>query len=133
MRQEIASKLAECSSNREGLVALLNHLDEERRSIKSHLRLISSEPKLAGELARGRKRQEQIRKIQDKISFIQVEREAVRNKLGALKREHKSLNRVVNSRAPEFSQAFMAAAELCLSEELFVELEAKAQEILTAR
>ncbi|WP_456380170.1 hypothetical protein [Thiolapillus sp.] len=61
-----------------------------------------------------------------------AEREAVRARLGVLKMDAKALNRAVNNRKIAFCHAFVAAAERLLPEELFLELEQKATEMLSA-
>jgi len=50
--------------------------------------------------------------------------------LGQLKNDSRALNRVVNSRKPEFCHAFMAAAERMLEPELFHEIEIRAGRML---
>ncbi|MFC1336949.1 MAG: hypothetical protein G8D89_22325 [gamma proteobacterium symbiont of Clathrolucina costata] len=131
MRQEIADKLSECGNDREKLLTLMAEIDTEKRSLKSRLSRISSEPD--GDFGRGRERQVQIRKMKDKEWFLTEEREMVRAKLGSLKMDQKALNRAISSRAPEFGHAFIAAAERILSEEQFSELELRAAELLSAR
>ena len=128
MRQEFAAKLKNFGNDREKLTALMAEIDTEKRSIKSRLSRISSEPD--GEFGRGRERQVQIRKMKDKESFLTEEREIIRAKLGQLKMDKKALNRAVNSRSEEFSHAFIAAAEHILPEELFLEIEQRAAEII---
>lgn len=117
-----------CGNSRQKLLTLMGDLDEVKRSLKDRLTRLSSEPD--GEFGRGRERQEQIRKIKAKQGFINDEREMIREKLGRLKMDAKSLNRAVSSRSPDFSHAFIAAAERMLSDELFLDLEVRAQEIL---
>jgi len=124
-------KLKDCSSNKEMLIALMAEIDAEKRSLKSRLTQLSSEPE--GDYARGRKRQTNIRKIKDKISFLTEEREQVRKKLGSLKTSKKTLNKITNSRKPDFQAAFMVAAEQLLDEKTFLEIEAKASELLLSK
>ncbi len=127
---EFMEKVAALSSDREKLLALMNELDANKRSIKSRLRRMSSEPD--GKFGRGRERQVQIRKMRDKLGFLTVEREYVRRILGQLKGDKKALNRVVNGRKLEFCHAFMAAAERMLEPELFHEIEIRAGSMLEA-
>ena len=61
----------------------MNNLDAEKRSVKSHLSRLSSEPD--EQYAHGRERQILIRRMKDKLSFLTEEREIVRKKLGELK------------------------------------------------
>lgn len=128
LSQEFAQKLQDAGNNQTALVALMNSIDEEKRSIKSALSQLSSEPHEA--LARGRERQTKIRRMKDKISFLTEEREIVRAKLGRMKMEKKALNRATSEKKAHFAHAFMAAAERSLPAELFNELETKAAEIL---
>ena len=53
-------------------------------------------------------------------------------RLGEIKANSKALNKQQHSpkNKPEFSQAFMVAAELLLSEEQYLELEIKAAQIV---
>jgi hypothetical protein len=60
MRQEFIDKLQACGINREKLMSLMAEIDAEKRSLKSRLSRMSSEPD--GEFGRGRERQVQIRK-----------------------------------------------------------------------
>lgn len=125
---EFAQKLQDAGSSQAALVALMSEIDEEKRAIKSALSQLSSEPD--AQYARGRERQVKIRRMKDKISFLTEEREIVRIKLGRLKMDKKALRRATSSRSIEFSQSFMAAAERMLPEETFIQLEARAAEML---
>jgi inorganic triphosphatase YgiF len=131
MRQEFLVKLTSCGNDKQRLTALLAEIDEQKRSLKSRLSRMSSEPE--GEFGRGRMRQEQIRKMKDKASFLTQEREIVRAKLGSLKMDQKALNRAVNNRCAEFAHAFIAAAQRLLSDEQFMELELRAAEIISSK
>jgi len=122
-------RIIECGNDRDKLLAFMYELDAEKRSLKSRLSQLSSEPD--GEYARGRKRQTNIRKIKDKISFLTEEREFVRKKLGSIKTSKKSLNTATNNRKPDFLAAFMVAAEQFLDEERFLDIEAKAAELMS--
>lgn len=121
-------ELESCGNDQQKLVALMAQLDETKRSLKDRLTRLSSEPN--GEFGRGRERQEQIRKIKAKQGFLTDERELVRAKLGRIKMDTKALKRITNSRKSDFTMAFMAAAERVLSEDQFIDLEIRAQEIL---
>jgi hypothetical protein len=131
MRPEFIDQLQACGLNREKLATLMAEIDIEKRSLKSRLSRISSEPN--GEFGRGRERQVQIRKIKDKISFLTEEREIVRAKLGTIKMDQKVLNKVIHTRSVDFGLAFTAAAERILTEEQFLELEIKASEMLLVK
>ena len=125
---EFAQKLEDAGNNQRNLVSLLNAIDEEKRSLKSALSQLSSEPD--GPYARGRERQVKIRRMKDKMSFLTEEREIVRQKLGRIKMDKKAVNRAASRRTVEFAHAFMAAAERVLPGEMFNELETRAAEIL---
>ncbi len=131
MRQEIAQQLTNCAGNRQSLLALMEALDEENRSIKRRLRRFSSEPAQKGN--HGRERQVQIRRMKDKLAFLKEERAAVKNALGQLKADQKALNRAVNGRSVEFANAFLAAAERDLPDEVFSRLEQRATLMLEQR
>lgn len=128
LSQEFAQKLEEAGSDQKALASLMNEIDETKRSIKSALSQLSSEPN--GQHARGRERQVKIRRMKDKLSFLTEEREIVRQKLGRIKMDKKALNRARSSRNTDFTHAFMAAAERLLPEEVFNEIESRAAEIL---
>ncbi|MFK5950188.1 MAG: hypothetical protein QM500_15595 [Methylococcales bacterium] len=130
MREDFLNKFQLCGNDRNKLSALMAEVDAEKRSLKSNLNRLSSEPD--GELSHGRKRQVSIRKMRDKESFLTSEREFIRNKLGSMKMDKKSLNKCINNRSVDFVHAFMAAAERLLSEETFLEIESRASEILSA-
>ena len=125
---EFLQRFEACGNNQAQLVKLMAEIDETKRSLKDRLTRLSSEPD--GPFGRGRERQEQIRKIKAKQGFLTDEREMVRHKLGTLKLDQKALNRAKSNRSADFSQAFMAAAELILSDEVFEQIEARAAEIL---
>lgn len=103
-------------------------MDEEKRSIRSTMMMWSNETKEQGGLE-GAERYRKLRKKKDRMSFLKEEREYVRQKLGQLKEDQKSLQRAAHSKI-EFVHAFMAAAERTLSEETYLALEAKAGEIM---
>lgn len=120
-----ANRVANVAHSKSQLIDLMNELDVEKRSIRSYMTLWSSAPKEDGGLA-GSKRSLKLRSMRDREGFLIEEREYVRQKLGELNGDQKALNRTVNKRSLEFSQAFMAAAERMLSEDLFLDIEAKA-------
>jgi len=129
---EFTQQLQDCGSDRDKLLTLMAEIDAQKRSLKSRLTQLSSEPD-GSDYARGRKRQTNIRKIKDKIGFLTEERERVRKKLGSLKMNKKALNKTTNSRKPDFQAAFMTAAEILLDEATFLEIEAKASELLLSK
>lgn len=129
--QEFAEKFAQAGSNRNALLELMADIDQEKRSVKSALSQLSSEPDERH--AKGRQRQEKIRRLKDKMSFLTEEREMVRVKLGQLKMDQKAVKRAQSNRALDFCQAFMAAAERILPEETFKEIEGRAAEIMSSK
>lgn len=129
LSQEFVLKVAEISHSKPELINLMNELDEEKRSIRSHMRQWSNEPKEEGGL-HGPERYRKLRKLKDRLSFLIEEREYVRQKLGELNGDQTSLKRITNSSKAGFCEAFVAAAERTLSEEAFMQLEARAAEIL---
>lgn len=100
-------------------------------TLKSRLSQLSSEP--SEQHAKWRERQILIRRMKDKMSFLTEEREMIRSRLGRIKMDQKALNRSTNKAEPDFAHAFMAAAERTLPENEFLELEARAAEILQSR
>lgn len=126
--ERFMNKLNEASVSREKLIQLLAELDEEKRSVRSSLSQLSSEPTTAS--LKGRERQAAIRRMKDKISFLTEEREAVRQRLGQIKEERKATNRRSPARNAVFTNAFVAAAESILSEQKFLEIELKAAQII---
>ncbi len=127
MHQDFLERLNEIGYDKKALTALLNDLDAEKRSIKSRLSQLSSEPKEGDPT--GRDRQTLIRRMKDKSSFLTEEREIVRERLGQIKVNQTYLNKA-KARKPDFCEAFMAASEALLDEERFNEIEARAQSIL---
>ncbi|WP_045861631.1 hypothetical protein [Teredinibacter purpureus] len=127
MRQEFIEKLDEASWSKSKLKSLIEHIDAEKRSIKSRLSQLSSEPKDNDPV--GRERQVLIRRMKDKSSFLTEERAIVIARLGKIKINQAALNRANCSKAG-YAEAFMAAAEYRLDEELLSELDQLAASIL---
>jgi len=128
LSEEFVTKVSAISHDQQQLIELMNQLDEEKRIIRSSQRTRSNSEKGDGGLA-GSKRYKTLRKLKDRISFLIEEREYVRQTLGELKRDQKTLNKATNQKI-DFTQAFYAASEITLPEELFLQLEAKAQQLL---
>ncbi|MCG7878893.1 MAG: hypothetical protein AB2669_07160 [Candidatus Thiodiazotropha endolucinida] len=128
LSEEFVLRVSEISHSKKMLVDLMNQLDEEKRSIRSFQRQWSNDTKNNGGL-HGPERYRKLRKLKDRISFLIEEREYVRQKLGELNGDQKSLSRAAHKNI-EFVHAFMAAAERILSEDTFIDLEAKASEIM---
>jgi len=121
-------KVSEIAHSKTNLLELMNQLDEEKRSIRSTMMAWSNDTKEQSGL-KGAERYRKLRKKKDRMSFLIEEREFVRQKLGQLKEDQKSLRRAAHINI-EFIHAFMAAAERTLSEEAYLALEAKAGEIM---
>jgi len=121
-------KVTEIDYDKELLITFMNELDEEKRSIRSFMRKYSNEPKEAGGGV-GSERYRKLRRLKDRLGFLIEEREYVRLRIGDLKANRKLVNRAVKQKV-EFCHAFLAAAESNLSEEQFLDLEAKAMNIL---
>lgn len=122
-------KLDEAGFDKSKLTALLNELDETKRSIRSQLSQLSSEPTESTPV--GRERQTRIRKMKDKISFLTEEREIVRSRLGEIKTNSSSAKRMHHKYKNGFELAFLVAAEKTLPEDQFLELESQAHLILS--
>jgi hypothetical protein len=127
MRQEFIEKLEASGWSRKKLQSLMADIDVEKRSIKSRLSQLSSEPKEGDPI--GRDRQTLIRRMKDKTAFLTEEREVVRARLGQIKINQSALGRA-SSRKSGFTEAFLAAAECRLDEGLLSELEQLAASIL---
>ena len=67
MRQSFIAELESAGCNQKHLLSLMNNLDTEKRSIKSHLSRLSSEPD--EQYTHGKERQSLIRRMKDKLSF----------------------------------------------------------------
>jgi hypothetical protein len=129
MNQTIAKKLEEFGNDKTALMALMSELDEEKRRLRDALRKYSNEAYGQSGLA-GRERFGKIRRMKAKLGFLVEEREALRKKLGQLNGDQKALKRAMNTKSPQFKDAFLAAAERMLSDEQLLALELKAVEIL---
>ena len=129
--EEFVFKVAEIAHDKEALVALMADLDTEKRTIRGFMRKYSNEPKEMGGGA-GPERYRRLRKLKARLGYLTEEREYVRNKIGELNRQAKLLNKA-SHRSLDFSQAFLAAAELELDQETFLELEAKAGVLMSAQ
>lgn len=127
MRTEFLDQFAEAGWNRLKLKGLMDGIDAEKRSIKSNLSRLSSEPREGDPT--GRDRQYKIRQMKDKSSFLTEEREVVRERLGQIKINQKSLNQAKH-RGTGFSEAFLAAASTILDDETISAVEGLAVTIL---
>jgi len=126
LSQKFSQRVAQINT-RDELKALIASIDETKRSIRSQLSQLSSEPREGME--RGRARQAKIRRMKDKMSFLIEEREHVRVKLGTMKAQKKQLH-VATSRRPTLNDAIVAVLMVSLSEEEFLAMELKAVGLL---
>lgn len=129
LNQKIVLEVNKIKNNQKELVVLMNSLDEEKRTIRSFMRQYSNEPKEGKGLV-GSGRYMKLRSLKDKLSYLIEEREYVKQALGQLKENTKKANTITCSTKPEFSKAFMIAAEKVLSQEVFIEIEKVAGELL---
>lgn len=129
MDQVFILKLEQAGFDRLKLTALLNEIDSDKRSVTSYLQDVSSGLNESAKLT-GRERQDMIRRLTDKKRFLTDQREMVRQRLGRIGFYKKALNKATNNQKLGFAAAFLAAAEITLSEAQFEELEAVAGEIL---
>ena len=128
MNQIFAEKLASAGWDKTKLIALMNEIDTEKRSLKIALRRVAQDPEYSM-VGRGRERQNKERRIKDRERYLIEERELVRQRIGRLNRELKLMNRASNEKT-QLACAFYAAAEEGLDQELFLELELRAIELI---
>ena len=128
MNQGFAEKLADAGWNKIKLIALMDELDAEKRSIKTALTRIAQDPEYSM-TGMGRARQNKERRIKERQRYLIEEREIVQRRIGKINREMKTMNRMKNEKT-NMACAFYAAAEQMLDQELFTELELRAVEIL---
>lgn len=125
---EFRKKLARAGNDRQLLIALMAEIDAEKRSVRSALSKLSSEPDQ--QFAKGKERQVLIRRMKDKISFLTEDRETVRRRLADARRaptlNPKSSVTQGAKHGAGFADAFLRAAQEYLSEEQFLEIEIKA-------
>ncbi len=130
--QEFILKVSKIRHDKKALLDLLNDIDAEKRSIKSAKRKWSTLIEKDGGLT-GNDRIKKLNRILDKESFLIEEREYVRNRIGDLNKTSKSLKRIANEKKAGFVHAFMVACEQTLSEDLYIEIEQRASQILTLK
>lgn len=112
------------------LVVLRDEIDSEKRSVKSYIQDVSCGLSEKSKQIIGVEKQNLIRRLKDKKQFLTDQRAVVQNRLRTINAYRNTFNRVSNSSKRGFARAFLAAAELTLTEEQFNELEIKAGEIL---
>lgn len=130
MDQVFFQRLQDAGMDYQKLLALRNEIDAEKRSAASYLEDVSSGLSEKSKLIVGRERQDLIRRLIDKKRFLTDQRVVVQKRLNTITNYRKTFNRVSNSSKLGFARAFLAAAELTLTEEQFNALEIKAGEIL---
>lgn len=126
--EAFALKVASIAHSKEKLIALMDELDAEKRSLRSSITLWMYDPRVGN----GRSKAEchlKTKQLRDRIGFLMEERGYVREKIGKINGDQKALNRAGN-RSVLFSKAFIAAAERMLPEKTFLEIEAKASMML---
>lgn len=128
MDQVFAERLAEAGWDKTRLVALLNELDDEKRSLKMSLRRLAQNPEYSMK-GMGHERHKKERRMKDREGYLIQYRETVQQRIGKINRERKAMNRAKN-RDQYFPASFFAAAEEMLDSELFSQLELRAVEII---
>jgi len=126
--QNFVLRVSEIRSNKPKLVALLNEIETDKREIKKKLQKFSSNPKTETGIDT-KKRSKLINSLKNKQAYLKDEANHVRSLINTFNQNKAALNRATTKKAG-LPEAFMAAAELLLDEEQFVELELKAVQIL---
>lgn len=124
MNQVFLEKLDTAGYDKELLVKLMAEIDEQKRSVRSALSRLSSEPD--HQFAAGKERQTLIRRMKDKSSFLTEQREIVRNRLGEIKTNKRIAHEINNGKKDSFAAAFMVAARELLTEEQLLDIESRA-------
>ncbi len=130
MDQVFFQRLQDAGMDYLKLVVLRDEIDSEKRSVTSYIEDVSCQLSEKSKLIVGVERQSLIRRLKDKKQFLNDQRVVVQNRIRTINTYRKTFNRVSNSSKLGFARAFVAAAELTLTEEQFNELEIKAGEIL---
>ncbi|BDP33567.1 TPA: hypothetical protein KDZ08_004802 [Vibrio parahaemolyticus] len=129
LNAQFEEQLKSAGYDKEKLLILLNGIDSTKKSISSRLSRLSSEPG-AIEL-KGTSRQVAIRRMKDKIAFLNTERECVVRRLAESKRNTKLINREMNRMPPAFTAAFVAATRLLVDRKTLNIIDQAAHEILS--
>ena len=130
MDQVFFQRLQDAGMDYLKLVAIRDEIDSEKRSVSSYIQDVSCQLSEKSKLIVGVERQILIRRLKDKKQFLNDQRGVVQSRLRTINAYRNTFNRVSNSSKLGFARAFLAAAELTLTEEQFNELEIKAGEIL---
>jgi hypothetical protein len=130
MDQVFFQRLQDAGMDYLKLVVLRDEIDSEKRSVTSYIEDVYCQLSEKSKLIVGVERQSLIRRLKDKKQFLNDQRVVVQNRIRTINTYRKTFNRVSNSSKLGFARAFVAAAELTLTEEQFNELEIKAGEIL---
>lgn len=126
---DFKEELIKARGDKEKVKKVMDLLDEDKRKLRADI------DQLAFKL-NGMDRTTSIpyRKKMDffnrKLGYLISLRSEARNTLARIKREDKSLRRAVNGKSILFSKAFIAAAEQLLSEDVYLQLELKASQIM---
>jgi hypothetical protein len=116
-------KIKPLLKNRDALLEIQQSIDLEKREVKRYLDIETRKNKHPD-------RDRNLSILKDDLVSLVEKGNYVREKLRILKKERTTLNKA-KTRALRFNDAFVAAAELLLDEELFLELEAKAGTLLS--
>ena len=123
--------LDKAGSNKEALVALLNDIDENKRSIKAQLNRLFNERSEG--VHKRNIRQIEISDTNEIVEFLIQAGEEVRIRLGEIKKDSKKLNVLKYERKLEYSLSFQEAAELVLDADILSQIKLKAQNIIEQR
>lgn len=130
MDQVFFQRLQDAGFNFLKLVILRDEIDSEKRAVKSYIQDVSSGLSEKSKLIVGVEKQSLILRLKDKKQFLTDQRVLVQSRIRNVNANRNAFNRASNSSKRGFARAFLAAAELTLTEEQFIELEIKAGEIL---
>ena len=133
MNAEFERKLNKAGFKKNALVALVDEIDQRKRSIANELKRLSSEPRKGDPV--GRERQSKIRRMRTKQEHLKTEREIVRQRLADLKSGNAAVNRIRThfNGDTSFAEAFLAAADELLDENVFNDVERRAKNILAGQ
>jgi len=112
------------------LVVLRDEIDSEKHAVKSYIQDVSCGLSEKSKLMTAIEKQSLIRRLKDKKQFLTDQRVLVQSRIRNINANRNAFNRASNSSKRGFANAFLAAAELTLTEDQFNELEIKAGEIL---
>jgi hypothetical protein len=132
LSQEFIFNINDISNDAEKLRLCLEDIQSVKRSVKSQKSRISNRPPIKGDKKSALDRLAAIQRANDKINYLKSEEAYVKRKLKEVRFFKAALNRATNAKNDRYREAFLAAAELTLDEEVFTQVEIKALEILDA-